>query len=64
MSTPNPILAADSKAVKIKIHLEKIKLLEEELLRLNILENPLEIKNICESIIDLKKTLVKASSGS
>ena len=62
MSTPNPILAAGSKDVKRKTHLEKIKLLEEELLRLTILENPLEISIICKSIIDIKKNLEKVGA--
>lgn len=37
--------------------LAKIKLLEDELSRLTILENPQEIKNICASIIDIKKNI-------
>ena len=39
--------------------LEKLKLLEDELSRLTILENPQEIKDICTSIIDIKKNIEK-----
>ncbi|HKH61647.1 MAG TPA: hypothetical protein VKA49_12490 [Flavitalea sp.] len=39
--------------------LEKIKLLEDELSRLTILENPLEITDICATIIDIKKNIEK-----
>ena len=60
----SPILSAGSKNFKRKSHLEKIKSLEKELLGLTILENPLEIQNICKSIIDIKKNLEKESSGS
>ena len=39
--------------------LEKLKLLEDELSRHTILENPQEIKDICTSIIDIKKNIEK-----
>ena len=43
-------------------HLEKIKLLEIALTRLNILEHPREISDICSDIIDTKKNLEMLSS--
>ena len=55
------MLAADAGDKRKQTPLEKIKLLEEELNHLNILENPLEIENICKSIIDLKKSLQNSS---
>ena len=39
--------------------LEKLRLLEDELSHLTILENPQEIKEICTSIIDIKKNIEK-----
>ena len=42
-----------------KSQLEKLKLLEDKLNRLTILENPQEIKDICISIIDIKKNIEK-----
>jgi hypothetical protein len=39
--------------------LNKLKSLEDELNRLTILEHPVEIKNICGNIIDIKKSLAK-----
>lgn len=62
MSSENPVLSASSKEARIKSDLAKIKSLEDELSRLNILENPQEIKNICISIIDIKKDLEKETS--
>lgn len=65
MSNDKSILTATAKKeLRIQNHLNKIKLLEEELNRLTILENPREIEAICHSIIDLKKMLEQASSGS
>ena len=57
MSLKNPILSASSKNIGKEGRLKKIKLLEDELSRLTILENPLEIQDICTSIIDLKKSI-------
>lgn len=58
MSKPNPNLTAiPSKDHKLNDQLKKIKSLEDELNHLNILENPQEIKTICLTIIELKKTL-------
>lgn len=59
MPKQNPMLIADSNQNETKSQLEKIKLLEDELSRLTILENPLEIKDICASIIDIKKNIEK-----
>ena len=50
---------ADSNQNETNSQLEKIRLLEDELSRLTILENPLEIKNICTTIIDIKKSIEK-----
>ncbi len=61
MSVKNPARTAASKETEKKRQLEKIRLLEEELNRLTILENPQEIKNICNSIMDLKNQLEKSS---
>jgi len=61
MSVKNPVRTAASKEIEKQLDLDKIKSLEGELSRLTILENPLEIKNICNSIIDLKKKLEKSS---
>ena len=63
MSSQNPVLSASLKDAQIRSDLAKIKSLEEELNLLNILENPLEIKNICMSIIDIKKGLEKQGFG-
>lgn len=64
MSTKNPILAAKSKEIQKDLPLDKIKLLEDELNQLTILENPIEIQKICNSIIEIKKTLEKKHSSS
>ena len=61
MPTQDPILAADSSDKRVQASLKEIKHLEDKLNRLNILENPLEIENICRSIIGLKKNLRKTS---
>jgi hypothetical protein len=59
MLPPNTAPLADSIEVLRKFHLEKIKLLEEELSQLTILEHPLQIRKICNDIIRIKKTLEK-----
>lgn len=59
MSVKNPVRAAVSEETEKQIHLDKIKSLEDELSRLTILENPQEIKNICNSIMDIKEKLAK-----
>ena len=51
------MLTADPNQNATSSQLEKIKLLEDELSRLTILENPKEIKIICASIIDIKKNI-------
>ena len=61
MSVKNPVRTSASKEIEKQRQLDKIRLLEEELNRLTILENPQEIKNICNSIIDLKNKLEKSS---
>jgi hypothetical protein len=61
MSVKNQVRTSASKEIEKQRHLDKIRLLEEELSRLTILENPREIKNICNSIIDLKNKLEKSS---
>ena len=63
MPVKNPILSAGSKEAEIKSYLEKIQVLQDDLARLTILENPVEIERICKSIIDLKKSLEKANSA-
>ena len=62
MSTKNPILTAKSKEIQKDLPLDRIKLLEHELNQLTILENPLEIQEICNRIMDIKKTLQKTAS--
>lgn len=57
MSGVQPI-PSTAKEVR-KLQLEKLKSLQEELNSLTILENPLEIENICKSIIELKSILEK-----
>ncbi len=59
MPRRHPILTADSNQNETMSQLEKIKLLEDELSRLTILENPLEITDICATIIDIKKNIEK-----
>ena len=59
MLTKKLMLPADSKEVQRLYHLGKIKLLEEELNRLTILEHPREIQSLCCKIIRLKQFLQK-----
>jgi hypothetical protein len=61
MSIEKPMLSAYSKKNPKEDHLDKLKLLEDALSRLTILEHPLEISNICRSIIDIKKNLEEKS---
>ena len=53
------MLTANSNKNGTASELEKIKLLEDKLSRLTILENPQEITDICTSIIDIKKNIEK-----
>jgi hypothetical protein len=59
MLTKKLMLPADSKEVQKEYHQGKIKLLEEELSRLNILEHPLEIQSICRKIILIREVFKK-----
>lgn len=59
----NSALLADSIEVQRAYHLSKLKLLEDELTRLNILEHPREIREICSTIIDIKRSLEKIGSS-
>ena len=61
MLTKKVVLPADSKEVQKEYHLCKLKLLEEELNRLTILEHPLEIHSLCCKIIQIKQLLQKIS---
>lgn len=47
----------DSAETQQQYYLDRIKLLEEELNRLNLLEHPCEILAICKVIITIKKQL-------
>lgn len=58
MLTKKPVLA-DSKEVLKDYQLGKLKLLEKELNRLNLLEHPREIEIICKKIIMIKERLAK-----
>lgn len=49
----------DSRETKREYHLARIKLLEEELSQLNLLEHPCEILAICKQIIVIKELLGK-----
>lgn len=60
MSKPN-LTAISSSDHKVNDQLKKIRSLEAQLNHLNILENPQEIKTICLTIIELKKTLQSRS---
>lgn len=51
----------DSHETKQENHLARIRLLEEELNQLNLLEHPCEIKAICKQIITIKELLSKIS---
>jgi len=51
----------DSPETQRTHHLGRIKLLEEELSRLNLLEHPCEILAICKQIRSLKAQLPNAS---
>lgn len=62
MLPQNSAVLADSIEVQRAYHLDKIKTLEKELSRLNILEHPREISDICNNIIDIKSSLEKISS--
>jgi hypothetical protein len=62
MLPQNTALLGDSIDLQRSYHLNKIKLLEEELSHLTILEHPREIHDICCSIIDLKKSLETISA--
>jgi hypothetical protein len=53
----------DSLEAQRNDHLEKIRLLENELSRLNILEHPREIRDICNDIINIRKSLERISSA-
>jgi len=53
------MLSVDPNQNRTASELKKIKLLEDELSRLTILENPHEIVDICASIIDIKKNIEK-----
>lgn len=63
MLPQNSAVLADSIEVQRAYHLDKIKLLEDELSRLNILEHPREIGEICSNIIDIKKSLENIASA-
>lgn len=49
----------DSRETKQAYHLARLRLLEEELNRLNLLEHPCEILAICKQIITIKELLRK-----
>jgi hypothetical protein len=53
-------LPFDSPETFRSFQLGKIKLLEEELNRLNLLEHPCEIQALCKQIIIIKEQLLKA----
>lgn len=63
MLTKKLVLPADSKEVQQEYHLGKLKLLEEELNRLTILEHPREIQSLCCKIIRIKNLLQKNKSS-
>lgn len=52
-------LPFDSREAQQHYHLARVKQLEEELNRLNIMEHPHEIQAICKQIIALKELLRK-----
>ena len=58
MARENPMLTASTEDQN-HTPLDKIKLLQDQLSRLTILDNPQEIRDICTTIIDLKKHLQK-----
>jgi hypothetical protein len=49
----------DSRETKRDYHLARVRLLEEELNSLNLLEHPCEILAICKQIITIKELLRK-----
>ena len=49
----------DSPELQRRHQLARIKLLEEELERLNLLEHPCEIQALCKQIITIKEQLAK-----
>ena len=53
------VLSADSKEVQREYYIGQIKLLEEELSQLNLMDNPHDIRAICERIIMIKALLQK-----
>lgn len=63
MLTTKLVLSADSKEVQKEYRIDKIKILEEELNRLNILEHPREIHSVCCKIIHIKHLLQKTKPG-
>ena len=53
------IVPFDSRETKREYHLARIRLLEEKLETLNLLEHPCEIMGICKQIIAIKGALQK-----
>jgi hypothetical protein len=56
------VVPYDSREAKQEYHLARIRLLEEELEKLNLLEHPCEILCICKQIIAIKEVLQKLTS--